>query len=33
MDAVVAKPLQALVLFGEMEKALSQRPQPVRARV
>jgi CheY-like chemotaxis protein len=31
MDAVVAKPLQALVLFGEMERALAQRPGPVRA--
>ena len=31
MDAVIAKPLQAVVLFGEMERALSHRPGPVRA--
>jgi len=31
MDAVVAKPLQAIILFGEMEKALAQRSSPVRA--
>jgi CheY-like chemotaxis protein len=31
MDAVVAKPLQAVVLFGEMERALSQRPGPLQA--
>ena len=28
MDAVVAKPVQAAVLFGEMEKALSIRAGP-----
>ena len=31
MDAVIAKPVQAIILFAEMEKALSQRPSPVRA--
>ena len=31
MDAVIAKPVQAIVLFAEMEKALSQRPGPIRA--
>jgi hypothetical protein len=31
IDAVVAKPVQALILFAEMERALSERPSPVRA--